>query len=320
MKGNGKAYLALIFVCIVWGTTYLAIRIGVKHYPPLLFAGIRQTVAGLLLGGMALAFNKKTDFSIKNIRRQALVGFLMLSLGNGLVTWGEKYIPSGVAALICSLMPIFAVVFNLASTKTERLNLLTAAGMLLGTCGVGLIFRQDLANMSNPAYLAGMLATLFATSSWALGSIVNKKTVNPVNPFLNSGMQLFFGGIFMLAGSTILEDVRHTDLSDRDGLYALFYLITFGSVLAYGAYMYALSKLPIGIATLYAYINPPVAVILGYLALGEPINGYTISSFAAIMVGVYVVNRGYRSAHQVKAAKYKNTLPDAFPENVPIES
>jgi drug/metabolite transporter (DMT)-like permease len=290
------------------------------HFPPLLFAGVRQAVAGMILGGLALAFHKKTDFSGKNVLRQALVGFLMLSLGNGLVTWGEKYIPSGVAALICSLMPIFAVLFNLVTTKTERLNLLTALGMVLGTCGVGLIFRQDISKMSNPVYLGGILATLFATSSWALGSIVNKKTTNPANPFLNSGMQLFFGGIFMLIGSLFLEDVRHVDFSDRNGLLALLYLITFGSVLAYGAYMYALSKLPIGIATLYAYINPPVAVILGYLALGEPINGYTVSSFVAIMVGVYVVNRGYRNAHQAKMAENKDTLPDAFPENIPIES
>ncbi len=103
MKGNTKAYIALIFVCIVWGTTYMAIRVGVMHYPAFLFAGIRQTIAGVILMLIALFFSREKDLSRSNILRQVLVGFLMLTMGNGCVTWGEKYIPSGIAALICSI-------------------------------------------------------------------------------------------------------------------------------------------------------------------------------------------------------------------------
>ena len=317
MANHTKAYIALIFICIVWGTTYLAIRIGVAHYPPFLFAGVRQTVSGIILMAVALIANRKTDLSAKNILRQMLVGFLMLSLGNGCVTYGEKTVPSGIAALICSFMPIFAVVFNLMSAKREHFNWLIGTGMLLGTCGVALIFGRNMSAVSGSAYLGGALCILLATCSWALGSVVNKKNVNPANPFLNSGMQLFFGGVFMLIISPVTDDLTHVVLWNREGLMALVYLIVFGSVLAYAAYMYVLSKLPVGVATIYAYINPMVAVIIGYF-VGEEVNLYTGLAFAAILASVFMVNKGYRKQHASAAAK--SQLADAFPENAPLES
>ena len=324
MGKQTKAYVAVVFICIVWGTTYLAIRIGVMHYPALLFAGVRQTVAGIILASAALAVNKRADWSAKNIGRQMLIGFLMLALGNGLVTWGEQYVSSGIAALICSMMPIFAVLFNLFLAKNEKFNLTTGMGMLLGTLGVGLIFRHDIAKLSDPSYLGGIFAVILATSSWAMGSIINKKNVYPVNPFLNSGLQLLFGGIFMLIACPAIDNLHSVDYFNRDGLIALAYLIIFGSVLAYAAYMYALSKLPVGIATIYAYINPLVAVILGYFALQEELNIYTILSFATIMVGVYLVNKGYRKQHKLivnnKNTGSGNTTTDTFPESMPVES
>ena len=294
MKPDTKAYIALVFVCIVWGTTYLALRIGVMHYPAFLFAGVRQTVAGTVLAILALVMNKNKDLSARNIGHQALVGFLLLTIGNGCVTWGEKTVPSGIAAMICAGMPLFAVLFNLMLHKGEKLNLMIGAGMLLGLVGVGLIFRQNLSDISNTAYLWGIAAVLLATCSWAGGSIINKRNNNPVNPFFNSGLQLLFGGLFMLIISPFVDNYQGMDLWNRDGLLALAYLIVFGSILAYAAYMYVLSKLPVGIATVYAYVNPLVAVILGYIILKEEVNIYTGLAFIAIISSVLMVNRGYR--------------------------
>ena len=321
MASNSKAYGALAFICIVWGTTYLAIRVGVMHYPAFLFAGVRQTLAGIILCAGAFALNKNYDFSATNLKRQMLVGFLMLTLGNGCVTWGEKFIPSGIAALICSMMPIFSVLLNLFFAKEEKLNLFTAMGMLLGTVGVGLIFRNDIASLSNPTYVAGMASVLVATCSWAIGSMVNKKHTNPVNAFLNSGMQLLFGGIFMLMICPFSDNLHDVDWINRDGLLALLYLIIFGSALAYAAYMYAFSKLPVGVATVYSYINPLVAVLLGYVALHESLNIFTILSFIAIILAVLLVNIGYRKQHKA-LNKIKNEFQtaDAFPESIPLES
>ena len=320
MAGVTKAYVSLLFICIVWGTTYLAIKIGVNHYPAFLFAGVRQTIAGLVLGFAAIALNRKYDFSLVNLGRQALIGLLMLSFGNGCVTWGEQYIPSGIAALICSMMPIFAVLFNLLFASGERFNAMIVLGMVLGTVGVGLIFRNDLAQLSNHNYLMGILAVLLATASWALGSIINNKNVAPVNPFLNAGMQLFFGGVFMLFASPVLDDLSHVQWFNLEGLSALLYLVVFGSVLAYAAYMYALSKLPVGVATIYAYVNPLVAVFVGYLVLREPLNIYTFLSFLTIIIGVFMVNKGYRKLHRQEQSQIALNAAATFPEEFPLES
>ena len=318
MKTNTKAYIALIFVCIVWGTTYMAIRVGVMHYPAFLFAGIRQTIAGLVLMLIALLVSRKRELTRSNSLRQMLVGFLMLTLGNGCVTWGEKYIDSGIAALLCSMMPLFAVLFNLFSSKRDRFNITIGVGLILGVCGVALIFNHNLAGITNPKYLGGMLSILLATASWAMGSTINKKHVDAVNPFLNSGMQLFFGGIFMFMLSPVIDNYDGFQLWNKEGVEALVYLIVFGSVLAYAAYMYALSELPVGIATIYAYINPLIAVIVGYLVLKEDLNINTGLAFITIAISVYLVNRGYRQQH--KADKENSKLAAAFPENMPAES
>ncbi|MES2702164.1 MAG: EamA family transporter [Bacteroidota bacterium] len=319
MTRQTKAYIALAFVCIVWGTTYLAIRIGVMHYPAFLFAGVRQVVSGIILAAVALMLNRKTDFSRANILRQMTVGFLMLTVGNGCVTWGEKYIPSGVAALICSMMPLFAVMFNLLSSKRDKLNGLIGTGLVLGVCGVGLIFRQNLADIGKPAYIGGMAATLLATCSWALGSILNRKNVNPVNALLNSAMQLLFGGLVMLLISPVIDDYSGLVLWNTDGVISLVYLIIFGSVLAYAAYMYALAELPVGIATIYAYINPLIAVLAGYLFLSEQLNIYTALSFATIVVSVYLVNLGYRRQHQANIKSLKEQ-GSGFPKEAAAKS
>lgn len=317
MAKQTKAYIALLFICIVWGTTYLAIRVGVMHYPALLFAGVRQTIAGIILMIAALTINKRKDLSAKNIARQVLIGFLMLTVGNGCVTWGEQYIPSGIAALVCSVMPLFAVMMNLASSKRDHFNATIGLGLLLGVTGVALIFRQNLADIAKPEYLAGMVAIIIATAGWAVGSAINKKDHSPINAFFNSGMQLFFGGLCMLILSPAIDNYSGMQLWNASGIAAMVYLIIFGSVLAYAAYMYALSKLPVGLATIYAYINPLIAVIVGYAFMQEPLNVYIAMAFVTIALSVYLVNSGYR-----KQVKYQTTelIAEALPGSVPAET
>jgi drug/metabolite transporter (DMT)-like permease len=313
MNKNTKAWLALIFICIVWGTTYLAIRIGVMHYPAFLFAGIRQLSAGIILMLAAYSVNRKLDWNREHILRNALIGGLMITMGNGLVTWGERYIPSGVAALICSMMPIFAVLFNLAQSKRDHFNATILAGMLLGTVGVGLIFKDSIKDFTNTVYIAGMMATLVATSSWALGSLISKRNTKQTNPMFNSGMQLFWGGVFLFVFSPFIDDYHNIDYANSNALLALGYLIIFGSVLAYAAYNFALGSLPVGVVTLYAYVNPLVAVVMGYLLLKEPLNIYTALAFVTIAIGVYLVNIGYRRQHKTSANKEAEDALSALP-------
>ena len=252
---------------------------------------------------VGLAMYRKADLSFKNLRHQLLVGFLLITAGNGLVTWGEKYIASGVAALICSMMPIFAVLFNLISSKQEKLNLYIVAGLLLGFTGVALIFKDNIADLANPSYIMGILAIFLATSSWALGSVFNKRKPQSTNPVFNAGLQLFFGGAFLLLFSPAIDSYEHIGMIDTDALWAMLYLIIFGSVLAYTAYMYALKELPVGLVSTYAYVNPLVAVILGNIILFEPLTLITALAFITIIIGVYLVNYGYRRQHRINTIK-----------------
>lgn len=314
-----KAYLALIFICIVWGTTYLAIRVGVEHFPAaFLFAGIRQVSSGLIIMIAGYIMSKEIDISFKSLRHHLLVGFLLITVGNGVVTWAEKYVPSGVAALICSLMPIVTVIINLTSGDKEKLNPMVGLGMVLGFGGVGLIFKDNFADLGNTNYLLGIIGLLCATSSWALGSVINKRKAKPTNPIFNSGIQLFFGGAILFALSPLFDDYSKPLTWNAEATWMMAYLIVFGSVLAYTAYMYALKELPVGLVTTYAYVNPLVAVILGYFILSEDLNWYIAGAFLSIILGVYLVNKGYRKQQKKAQIKdYGNNAISALPNIEP---
>ena len=300
MHSKTKAWLALLFICIAWGTTYAAIKVCVLAYPSFLLAGVRQFIAGVIILLIAYFSKGKGDLSWKNIRQQMLLGFLMITIGNGLVSWGEKYIDSGVAALICAMMPVFAVIINLGINKKEKLNYLIMIGMTLGFFGVALNFRDSFQDLGNTKYIGGIIATLIATSSWALGSILGKKTGKSGNHMFNSGLQVIFGGIFLLLLSPVTDNYAMAKFQDVEAFWSLVYLITIGSVAAYTAYMYALAKLPVGIVMSYAYVNPLVAVLLGWWWLDEALTWVTAVSFVGIVAGVYIVNRGYK-LEQAKA-------------------
>ncbi len=297
MTRHTKALLALLYICIIWGTTYLSIRIVVQLFPSFLFAAIRQFISGTIIILIALAINRKADLSRKNILHQAMVGFLLITMGNGFVSWGEKYIPSGVAALICSLMPLSSVLMNMAIAK-EKINTPIFLGMITGFCGIAFIFKDNLADLANTSYMFGMIFTFVATSCWTLGSVLNKKYASPTNPIFNSGLQLFFGSIGLFILSPFLDDYTNINFWQPAVVWNMIYLIIFGSILAYTLYMYALQQLQVGIVSLYAYVNPLVAVLLGYWVLNEQLTWYTAAAFVAIVSGVYLVNLGYRKKHK----------------------
>jgi len=292
MRPHTKALLCLTFISLAWGTTYYAIRVGAAHYPPFMYAAIRQFCAGAVL--LLIGYRRKWRFSWREMAHHAAVGFLLITIGNGVVTWGEQEVPSGVAALICSIMPAIAVLINLGSSKTEKLNLLIGGGLLLGLAGVAVIFKNSMADLSNPRYLARMIGIFVATTCWAGGSVLNKHRKTQDTPTFNSGLQLFFGGIFLLPASLMFDNYATAEWQNREAFWSLVYLIVVGSILAYSAYMYALRRLPTGIVMTYAYINPLVAVLLAYFLNDGNVTILTGVSFLLITLGVWLVNRGYR--------------------------
>lgn len=293
MRKNLLAYIALAAICIIWGTTYLVLRVGVMHIPPFLFVGIRQVVAGALLIAFLMITKKVKIPGLRYLYHQAVAGFFLITFGNGLVAWAEMEIPSGIAAVICSMVPVIVILINLMGNKEERPNIPIVVGTALGFLGIAMIFGEDLNELTKPGYLFGILLIFIAVVSWAGGSVWIKKHNQQTNLFLNAGLQMFFGGLWSLIISVSFEDVTGFQWS-TEAIYALIYLTLIGSLVAYSCYSYALRKLPMTIVSLYAYINPIVAVILGWVILDEKLNPTMVIAMLLTVAGIYIVNRGYQ--------------------------
>ncbi|MEQ9592642.1 MAG: EamA family transporter [Cyclobacteriaceae bacterium] len=294
MRGeNFKAYLALAVVCLAWGTTYLALRVGVLEFPPFLFTAIRQLIAGVLLAGVILLFKKKSMPSKEVVINQAIGGFFMISMGNGFVGWAEVHIPSGIAAILCSMIPIWVILINLFISAEDRPTMPIVFGFLVGLFGIVLIFSENLGDFASSQYLLGILMIFLASIGWAGGSIWMKRKNQSSDPFLNAGLQMVFGGIFLIPISLVFDDYQTIQWSNNV-IYSLIYLILIGSIAAYACYSYAIKKLPVAIVTLYAYVNPIVAVILGWAILDEKLNSQMTIAIGITLAGIYIVNRGYQ--------------------------
>jgi drug/metabolite transporter (DMT)-like permease len=299
------AYLALAAICFLWGTTYLALRIGVVQFPPFLFSTIRFLVAGPVLILLVMIFGKASLPNWKVIREQAIGGLLMVTCGISVVTYAEVQISSGIAAVICSMMPIYVVLINIFITKDEKPNFFIIVGLALGFAGILLIFSEHLVEFSNPIYLKSILLTFSANLCWAIGSVWTKKKNSGSNPFMNAGLQLFFGGLFLIPLSLLFDDYATIQWT-TPVIFSLSYLILIGSVAAYACYFYAIGKLPMTLVSLYAYINPVIAVLLGWLILSEKLNIRIAIAIAVTLTGIYLVNRGYQMRTQWKAQLSKS--------------
>jgi drug/metabolite transporter (DMT)-like permease len=285
------AYLCLAGICLLWGTTYLVLRIGVMHFPPFLFAAIRQTIAGAVL--FALLIGTGRPFPAKEVLyRQMTAGFLMITLGNGLVSWAEVRIPSSIAAIICSIIPVWIILLNLTVNRSEYPNLLIILGVLLGLGGIVLVFGENLEEFAERRYFLGILLTFAATLAWSAGSIQTKKSNAVSDPLMNAALQMLLGGLLSFPISAGVDDWKGIVWS-REATFSMIYLIVFGSIIAYAMYAYALTHLPVTITSMYSYVNPLVAVVLGWIVLSEKFTVQTVIAFLVTVSGIYLVNRGY---------------------------
>lgn len=292
-ESNALAYLALAAVCIIWGTTYLALRVGVSHFPPFLFSLIRFAIAGPVLVAFMLTLGKQAWPDRKTLINQAVSGILMTTFGTSLVGWAEVYISSGLAAVICSVMPVWTILINVTILKDEKPNALIIFGLILGLAGIAMIFSEHLTEFANPLYMLGIVITFVGNISWAVGSIWIKGKNEHTNPFLGAGLQMSFGALALIPLSLAFDNYQTIQWT-TEGIYALVYIIVIGSMAAYVCYSYAIKKLPMTVVSMYAYINPIVAVILGWLLLHEKLNVQIALAIAITIAGIYIVNVGYR--------------------------
>lgn len=289
-KDKIKAYLAWISVCIVWGTTYLAIRIGVHDLPPMLFAGLRWILAGTILYTF-LRIRNYTRPNRSEIIHSGIIGILLLGFGNGLVVFAEQWIPSGLAALIITTVPLWLVLFESLLPNGSKLNFEIISGILLGLVGIILIFSSDINEFLKTENFLGIAAIIFAVITWALGTLYSKYRKLKTHPLMTASFQMLIAGSLQVLLGLVLGETSDIRLN-HEGIFAFFYLVIFGSLLGYAAYIYAISYLPISLVSTYAYINPIIALFLGWLILDENINSTIIISTVLIFISVTIIKRG----------------------------
>jgi drug/metabolite transporter (DMT)-like permease len=290
-----RALVAYLLTCTVWGSTYLAIRIGVEHLPPFLFAGVRFLVAGLLLGAFVLLSDLPRPATRRAFAITAATGLLFFMLGNGLVVWSEQFVPSGIASVYVVTVTIWsAIVDAIVPGGRSRITLGIAAGLAIGFAGSLLLVGATPAELL-AADLRGPIALTIASVSWAVGTVIMKRQPSLASPFANATIQMLAGGVALtVVGLALGEAPRF--LPTWPGLASLAYLIVFGSIVGFGAHAYALQHMSPSALGTYAYVNPVVAVVLGWLLLHEPITGRMILAMALMLGAACLVQLSARSA------------------------
>jgi len=285
---KGRALVAYLLVCTVWGSTYLAIRIGVADLPPLLFAGIRFAIAGALLAGVVLATGDHLPRTGRDWRILALTGVFLLVGGNAVVVWAEQFVESGPASVFIAAMPLWAAFFDVVVPGgTTVFTWRIGAGLALGFLGSALLAGVTPGELLS-ADLRGPVALTLASASWAYGTVYSKRNPTNTSPFAASAVQMMVGGaVLTVAGLAAGEAGRWTFTAG--GMGALAYLIVFGSIVGYTAYAYALRHASATIVGTYAYVNPVVAVVLGWMILNEAITLRTVAAMGLILGAVLMI-------------------------------
>ncbi len=280
-------YAALLSVCFFWGTTYLAIRMALETFPPLLLVGVRFTVSGLLLVGGAWAAGLPGP-SRRDVLYSALYGFLALGLGNGCLTYAELWIPSSLAALLVTTSPFWMVLMEAVSPNGEPLRAATAAGMLVGLGGTALLvgpeaWREGLSG----DVVKGFLVLQVGCLAWGFASVAQRRRIPHLHAILSGGLQQLVAGLAFLVPALLSGAGLHN--WEARGIGAAAYLVVFGSIVGYTSYVYALKKLSVAVVTLHTYINPVVAAVLGWLVYREPFGWRETAAMLIIFAGVALV-------------------------------
>ena len=290
-----KIVLAFLAVYLCWGMTYLAMRIAVRDIPPHLMSGARFLVAGLVL---YLWTRRRGDPKPTAIqwRSAAMVGAFLLLGGNATVAWAEQQVPSGLAAVLIAVAPIWMVAFEWARSG-PRPGKRVIAGLILGLAGVALLVspKGDSATRVNPT---GAVMLVLASASWAWGSVVSKSAPLPKSRFLATSMEMIGGGVLLLLTALAVGQVAHfrpTEVS-VNAVLAWLFLVVFGSLVGFTAYIWLLGVTTIAKVGTYAYVNPIVAVFLGWAILDEPVTGRTLIAALVILLGVALVNIEWKTS------------------------
>jgi drug/metabolite transporter (DMT)-like permease len=281
---------ALSIVYVLWGGTYVAIRVMVEDVPPLLGAGLRFAIAGVAMLGFLAARGRRIRVAPRSLAAAALIGLLLPAGGNGLVTVAERDVPAGLAALLIASVPLWVVLLR-STVGGERVARGTLVGVAVGFCGLAVLLLPG----SRPAEatVGGILLVLVAACSWATGSFLSPRLALPPDPLVSTGWQMIAGGGAMLAGALLSGEANDLHLAHTapKALLAFAYLVVCGSLVAFTAYAWLLQNVPISKVATYAYVNPLVAVFFGWVLLDEELSAGTLAGAALIVASVATIVR-----------------------------
>lgn len=293
MSEKRKAVLALVWISFFWGTTYVASKIATADIPGIFVSSVRMFVSGLVITIWFLA----KGYKLPNKREFGIIflqSLFLLIFGNALSTWAIQYISGGLASIISALIPIEIVLFSILIIRSTKVTLLLFAGLIAGLGGLVIIFHEYLDDLLKPGYVFGALLSLAGGIMWSVGSVLTSKYKLQINLLFGVGLQMLIAGIVLIPISIISGQSINLMHVKPDAIYSLLYLIVIGSIITYSLFIYANNKLTAARVSVYAYINPIVAILLGWLILHEKLNIYIILGTLVTLSGVYLVNHEFK--------------------------
>jgi drug/metabolite transporter (DMT)-like permease len=298
-----KTLLAFAIIYFVWGSTFLAIRIGVHEVPPLLLAGMRFFAAGIVLYAWVRATGTASP-SRREWLSITLLAVLIFLVDYGLVFWAEQRVPSGITAVMLATIPVFTALAEILILRTQRLTLRLGCALLVGLAGVAVLVSRSVSLGDAPIDRSGAIALVVGAVSWSLASVLNRKLTLPQSKIMNSGAQMLVGGILLLLAAAIFGEFTsfHWQAVSSGAWLALAYLIVAGSIIAFTAYVWLIHhESPTKVGT-YAYVNPVIAVLLGYFLGGEALGARTILGTVLVLVSVVVITTTPKKAKSTELA------------------
>jgi drug/metabolite transporter (DMT)-like permease len=289
-----KAYFSLTLTCLSWGTTWVASKIAVQATPGLQVSGIRQFIAGSLFLLFFGLFKKEKLPTLQQFRWLLTASFFLVVINSGLTTWSVKYIPSGLAALIGALNPLFVVIIEMVFFKNKSYTLFTFIGLFTGILGIAIVFYNNAFHHHPDGYVFGLIICFIGILSWSIGTLLVARNKYQMNPYYALGWQMFIASFLLMIFAKATHNTIPIQTIPLKTWLSILYLIAVGSIVAFVAFLYSIKHLPSAIASLYSYINPVIAMVIGAIIFSEKLTGFILIGTVITLVGVYIVNMSLR--------------------------
>lgn len=297
-NGKARGYLALAITSIVWGTTWVASKIGVAEMPALQMAYIRQFFGGICFVLFFMLYKKLSWPTRKEFIWLLIMAVLMFVLANGLSTWSLNFIPTGLSALVGALYPLSVVIIEMVFFKSRNMTILTFIGLMLGITGIGIVFYENAFQHRPDGFIFGVALSVIAMLSWSVGTIIIVRNKTTLNPYYATGWQMLIGAfILFIVAETTQPTIAIANIS-ATAWGAITYLVIAGSLIAFIAFIYSMKKLPPAISSLYAYINPLVAMVTAAIILHEKLTMYILWGAIVTLAGVFLVNYSIKRSRE----------------------